>query len=132
MKKFKNFILEGNMDTKDFQFRTKLSDREIYFTNYDKQYDDHDNLSATILWHIKFDWIGDDGIDYYINVDKIELEYTAITFQDDEDIEERKTLTIEDPSKIKIEITQKEGGGYSRQLIPQEVNIDGENVEILF
>jgi len=136
MKKFKNFILEGNMDTEDFQFRTKLSDREIYFTNYGKEYDDHDNLSATVLWHIKFEWMGDDGIDYYINVDKIELEYTAITFKDDEDIEEQKSLTIEDPDKIQIEIREIDvNSGYpnnSRQLIPNEIEIDGDKATIIF
>jgi len=136
MKKFKNFILEGNMDTENFQFRTKLSDREIYFTNYDKEYDDHDDLNATVLWHIKFEWMGDDGIDYYVNVDKIELEYTAIIFKDDEDIQERKTLTIEDPDKIKVEIRQRDiSSGYpnnSRQLIPNEIEIDGDNALIIF
>lgn len=136
MKKFKNFILEGNMNTEDFQFKSKLSGREIYFTDYDKQYDDHDDLSATILWHIKFDWIGDDGIDYYVNVDKIELEYTAIIFKDDEDIQERKTLTIEDPDKIKVKIRQGDiSSGYpnnSRQLIPNEIEIDDDNALIIF
>lgn len=132
MKRFKNFITEGYMSTEDFKFETRLNNREIYFTNRDEKYDDYDDLICVVYWHIDFDWMGDDGIDYYIRVDKVALEFTAVIFGDDEDIREEKTLLIDDPDKIEVEITQTEGGGYSRQLMPQEVSIDGENVEVLF
>jgi len=131
MKKFKNFILEGHMDTSDFEFRTKLSDKEINFYNYGEKYDDIEDLIAVVYWHIEFEWMGDNGIDYYVHVDKVALEYTAVIYEDDKDIKEEKTLTIDDPDKIKVEITQTESSD-SKQLIPDEVNIDGENVEILF
>jgi len=132
MKKFKNFILEGHMDTSDFEFRTKLSDSEIYFTNYGKEYDDHDKLSAIIFWHIEFEWMGDEGIDYYVKVDRIELEYTALTFNEDEDVEEEKTLIIKDTDKIEVEISQKDFTSNSRQLIPNEIEIDGDKATIIF
>ncbi len=84
------------MDTSDFEFRTKVKDREINFYNYGKEYDDYEDLIAVVYWHIKFEWMGDDGIDYYVNVDKVALEYTAVIYQEDEDIKEEKNLTIDD------------------------------------
>ncbi len=128
MKKFKNFILESNMNTSDFQFKTKLSNNEIYFNDHG-EYDDVDDVAAIVYWHIKFEWMGDDGIDYYINVDKVAVEYTGIIYEDEK---EEKTLIIDDPDKIEIETTQTEVGGYSRQIIPKEININGDVVEIVF
>ena len=127
-KKFKNFLLEGNMDTSDFRFKTNLTDNEINFTNYaSDDYDDYADFSAIVHWYIQFDWMGDEGIDYTIYVTKIELEYTAITFKDDKDIEEEKTLIIDDPEKIDIEKVTN-----NQQIIVHELTIDSYTAQVEF
>ncbi len=127
MKKFKNFILEGNMDTSDFEFKTNLSNSEISYTNNDDKYDDYEDFKAIIYWKLIFDWMGDEGVDYSVKVDKVALEFTAITFNDNEDIKEEKTLIIDDYDKIIInDITP----GW--QIMPQEIVVDIDIVEVEF
>jgi len=103
MKKFKKFILEGHMDESDFEFKTRLKQPEIDITGYNGDYDDYDDYSAIVYWHIEFDWMGDDGVNYNIYVDKVVLEYTAVIYGDDDDDREEKELIIDDSDKINME-----------------------------
>jgi len=128
MKKFNNFILE-DMNTSDFEFKTNLSHNEIYYTNHDDKYkyDDYEDLSAIVYWKLRFEWMGDEGIEYYIDVHKVELEYVVVIYND-EDIKEEKTLLIDDPEKIEINTNTPN----NQQITVQEITVDGDNVEITF
>lgn len=126
MKFLKRFdISEGNMDTSDFDFITKLSHSEINFFDY--HYDDYENVTANVYWVLRFEWMGDSGLDYYIDVNKVEIEYTAVTFDEDEDIREEKTMVFDDPEKISV---NKESN--NQQIIVNEITIEDDLVNVVF
>lgn len=127
MKHLQQFKLnEGHYNDEDFNFITELSHREVSFINND-QYDDYDVQIARVHWKVRFDWMGNSGVDYYFEVDKVELEYIGISY-DENDIEEEeeKLLVIEDPENITFEKTSTD----NQQLMAQSVDIDGNKLTV--
>lgn len=126
----KHIKLFEHMNESDFMFSTKLSSREIsFYDNKDnKDYDDIDDINAIVHWSLRFDWLGDEGVDYYVDVNKIDIEYNEVKWvEDGEDILTEKTLTYDDPNIFNIE---KETN--NNQIIVHEIEIYDGSVTIIF
>jgi hypothetical protein len=125
LKNISNFLNESYME--DFKFKTKLGPSEINFTNYGEEYDDVNVISAIVQWHLNFDFMGNEGVDFDMVVDKVEIEYVAIVYEGDTDVDHEKTLIIDDSEFITTERISTHS-----QIVVDEITVDGDHVDVKF
>lgn len=108
---------------KDLQFKTDIEEKYIDFYTRESQYDDYENISASIYWQLRFEWLGDAGVDYYIDVREVEIKYTAIKWdENNKDTKEPKTLIFNETENF---IVEKETN--NQQIIVNRIEIGKNN-----